>query len=167
MINILNEIYAKEKIVCIYTNKKDTEKFYIGTIKKILSNKLLFESMNLDGEIDGFMVVYIEDIYLIEVDNLYIDDMIHKRGNQIKSENYYIPEISGDLLIDFIHNIISMKTVVEIELNNSSSVDIRGQIRTIIDKYIEVDSLNDNDECDGRAYCRVNDISMIWVYSNK
>ena len=126
----------------------------------------MFESIDEAGEMDGFIIVNIDNIYLIEIDNSYIRSIIHKIDNPDKSKKIELEEKNGNLLIDFIDYIIEKNKTVEIELVNSSVVDIFGQIKVVTDKYIEVETLDEAGNSDGEAHCRIEDISMIGFSDN-
>lgn len=100
---------------------------------------------------------------MIETDNSYISNIKHKIDNLDKVKDMEFKECSGDLLIDLVCHIIEKKKVAEIELINGSVVDILGRIKVVTDKYIEVETLDEDGNSDGKAYCRIEDISMIGI----
>jgi hypothetical protein len=52
------------------------------------------------------------------------------------------------------------KKIVDIEINGSESVDLQGIVVDIIDDCIELEAYN-NENKDGKAYCRLDSITMI------
>ena len=56
-------------MLCIYTNQEDTSSFSLGYIQNMTNSEVLIESINPQGNYDGYIVKNIKDIFLIEGDN--------------------------------------------------------------------------------------------------
>lgn len=147
---------VKNEIVCLYKDKNNTEKFFLGYIIAFNEAFLLFENIDEEGFVDGISVVRIEDIYLIETNNKYISNIMKKNPKKID----YRFEKSNDILCDFLRYIIDEKKIVDIETNGSESVDLHGIVVDIIDDWIELEVYENND-MDGKSYCRLDTITMI------
>lgn len=161
MKNFVEKICKEKQLVCLYKEVKNTEKFFLGIVQKVVYDKLLFESVDLEGNSDGFMVINIDDIFLIEIDNIYIKNIKDKLRETIQDVLVDFKYNGSDLLEGFIHYVFEKEKMVEVELLNSSAVDIRGKVINIENKNIEVEAIDDNGDYDGKSYCRIKDITMI------
>ena len=95
-------------------------------------------------------------IFLIEVNNKYIADIIKNNPKKINLKF----DTSNNVFRNFLKYIINEKKIVDIETNGSESVDLHGIVVDIIDDCIELYAYN-NESQDGKSYCRIDSITMI------
>lgn len=147
---------VKDNVVCLYKDRAHTEKFFVGYIIGYDDTYLLFECLDEDGTIDGVSVIRVEDIYLIETNNSYIDE-IEKKGPKkiiIDVDN------NNNIFQQYLEYVIKERKIVDIETNSSEKVDLHGVIIDIIDGWVKLEAY-DEDAKDGVSFCRLENISMI------
>ena len=147
---------VKNEIICVYKDKRNTETFFLGYILGFDDSFLLLESIDTYGFVDDICIIKIEDIYLIEVNNKYIEDII-KQGPKKINVNL---DNSNNVFQNYLKYIINEKKMVDIETNGSEKVNLHGIVLDVIDDCIELEAY-ENEIKDGKAYCRIENISMI------
>lgn len=150
----------KNKMISIYTDLDDTERFSVGFLRGISENHVLIGAISSEGLYDGFYTQKLSRIYRVEDQTQYLD-----RIQKLYSiENQHHPEINAkeiSSIYDLLYYALSNKLIVSIELLDSEINDSRGFVKTIDDYDILVDQIDYYGESDGLTVINLDDISEV------
>lgn len=154
----LNKILVKNEVACLYRNKKHTENFFVGIVNMVDEDNIVFTSLSSEGEIEGLMLINSKDVYLVEKNNKYIEKI--KKDSKNKELIVFKEDNKGvkNVFYDFLSN---NTNIVEVEVNNSAHVDVRGRIINYDEQWLEIQVVNEKQEDDGIAFCRMEDITVV------
>ncbi len=155
MCNILHEIKEQKKIIALYTDADNYEKFMIGYVISILNGKILVLNVGLNGEFDGYSVINTDDIYRIEVDSKYIKKI--KSICKFKYEEIFSIRTEKDLLLDLLNSAINRNSVVAVSVFDSDNA-IFGYVKKIENNKVYILQVNEYGEDDGYTIFLYNSI---------
>ncbi len=160
MKSLLTNLKNNNKIVSIYSDTYNTDKFSCGFIANISDEFLIIKNISPCGKYDGFLLKSIEKIYRVEFEGKY-EKMIERLYEIQNQKHEEIPKFSGTLLNDLL--IFSNKNsfVITIELCDSNLDDIQGYVSKMDDTKVKIESLDENGENDGFSYVMIDDITHI------
>ncbi len=147
---------VKNDLVCIYVDKENPEKFWLGFIIGYDNQFLLLERVDGGGRSDGISVIKTSEIYAVETRNAYTNKF---RG---VAERIFEMELFNHegVMQEFMNCLIVENEMVCIETNNSDCADVTGIVKEVIDGWICVEAY-DGEIRDGIAYCRLENITSI------
>lgn len=154
----LKKLLIKNEVVCLYRNKKHTENFFVGIVNMVDDDNIVFASLSREGEIDGLTLINNKDVYLIEKNNNYIEQM--KKTLRNKDVTVF-KEDNKDVKKVFFEHLSQNENIVEVEVNNSAHIDVRGRIVNYDDQWLEIQVIKENQDNDGIAFCRIEDITVV------
>lgn len=71
IIKILKESMIENKVISIYTNKRNTNLFSVGIVVKYDEDEVVLKSIDYYGEYDGYIARKIDTIFNIDIDTKY------------------------------------------------------------------------------------------------
>ena len=158
-INSLCDSEDKEKIVLIYTNIDQPEKFFAGVVQKVFEEDLIINHYLPNGMYDGYIVKKIEDIYRVDSGSKYVTKMEILKGQFEEMHVEIESKLSG--ISSILYFALKNQKVVSIELYRSGNIDATGYISQIIDGICEVELLDDYGFADGVSRIYIDSISQI------
>lgn len=164
MLRILYELRASQKMVSIYTNYQETNKFHYGVIIALNEKEVAIQMVSPDGECDGIIVMDVENVIRVEEGGQYAEKMKKlcpknpcPLFNEVLEEN----DISESLLSIALRK----KSVVSIELVDSGYNDIVGFVEVIENGQCKVKQVNEYGYEDGFSFFSIRDITKITYLS--
>ena len=147
-------------MLCIYTNQEDTSSFSLGYIQNMTNSEVLIESINSQGNYDGYIVKNIKDIFLIEENNKYIQKVtfLHDKSN---TPHKNISNKYKNLFKSLLYFAKSYNLIVSVQLHYSNAIDIQGYVGDIEENEASFLCVDDYGLNDGKAICDINDITIL------
>ena len=160
MIEIIKEIIAERKYVCIYTNNTKQDKFIYGRIIGADEVFLAILMVSQDGLYDGIAIMEIERVLRIEESVSYNDKMVRL----MRIRGYAEKEISvdeTDILSWGINLVVNKKSIVSVELCGSEMWDVVGIMDSITGNNCKVNCVDEYGLEDGVSFIELRDITQI------
>lgn len=156
----LKEAKNENKIISIFINEENLDKFIVGKIINLDESEFIIELISPSGKYDGYRWNYIDKIIKIEEDGEY-----EKKIEKLYSlENTLIKEVDKKhetLLKSFLDFIKKEKFIVTIELFNSHEKDNCGFIESLENDILTLRNIDSYGQNDGISYININAITDI------
>lgn len=164
MLRILSELRCSQKMVSIYTDYQETNKFHYGVIIALNEKEVAIQMLSPDGESDGIIVMDVENVFRVEENGQYDEKMKKLCPNnpppllhEDLDENEIFESLLSIALIE--------KSIVSIELVDSGYNDIVGFVEAIEDGRCRVKQVNEYGYEDGFSFFLIRDITKITYLS--
>ncbi len=163
IIKILKKALKEKILVGIYTNAEDTSKFTVGYVNMIFEEGVLVSIITPDVKNDGFVLLNMSMIYLVEYDNLYLKNIkklidIHK----LKPNKLSFKRNKNKLLIvDFFDYCKKEKNCITIK--HSYGFGISGYVLNVDDNYLSINTFTEEGVEDGITVIRIEEIEEIYL----
>ncbi|WP_445492634.1 hypothetical protein [Niallia sp. 03133] len=154
---LLKAIVSKEFIE-IYTDVDHAAKFEVGKVLKFSEDFVLLASVSPIGMYDGFHLLTTDDIYQINKNTKYINNI--KKLYTIKQQSHLDFDGKNEhLMLSLLKFAVKNKLVIFVKLFQEGMV--QGLVKKIENEMLVVSILDDDGEYDGEAYIRLEDINSI------
>ena len=154
-----------DKLVAIYTDKDEPNTFSVGYIVYQLEEGLILNSIDTNGFDDGLMFMCLLDIYLIEIDTIYLKNLeiVNKSYSKFNDFNSIFFKRNKDeiLINDFLNKCLSDKKIVTISLFFGKN--ITGFINKISDDMIVLNIITSEGENNGTGCIKIEEINRIYI----
>lgn len=158
MFKQLQAFANQEKMVEIYTDIEDGEKFSVAKVLDVSEDYTILANVSPNGMNDGFSLIKTEDIYQLNTETRYIQNI--EKLYKAKKQNHLKIDIDNeDLLIGFLEFAQKNRCPILMELFESSIV--QGFVKDISEDIVIVSNLTDDGDPDGESFFKLEDISFI------
>ncbi|PQL94401.1 hypothetical protein C4S76_05895 [Apibacter adventoris] len=163
MKDILKKALKEKFLIGVYLNAEDTSKFTVGYVEKLYEEAVLLSVISPDMITDGFALLNIDLIYLIEYNNTYL---INIEKIITKEKEISIPRIDYKrnnkkrLIVDFIN--FCKKTNKCITVKHNYGFEILGYISNVDDYYLLLDTYTEEGLKNGYTVIRIEEINEIY-----
>ena len=154
----LKKAQRNKKLCAVYTNTERTTRFTVGFLLDMDDSYIILKLINSYGLYDGIVCIMYDDIYRVESDTVYLKvlEKLVAYYNLSDVNNHNIHSVK-----DMISLIKEQRRICEIELCDSSNIDIVGYVDKVSSENIELFSVTDCGENDGITTVDINMISQI------
>lgn len=104
-----NEFYGGQKMVSVYCNKQNTERFFVGSVVSSNSECLLMSLVAPQSHYDGLCFCTASSIYRIELQSQYLDIILR---NRCPLPKLFSPKDPWDIFFEYAE---SNKLVVQVK----------------------------------------------------
>lgn len=164
-IKILTQAKKRKKLVAIYTDKDNTDKFSAGYINDQIEEGVFLQSIDPNGFMDGTIFLNIDSIYAIDYDNKYLANLeyLYQNKDKLQEKNTFEFKRSqaNYLIEDFLEKCSSEKILITIKL--IYDVGVTGYVKTLSEDDVCINVVTDEGEQDGVTYFKVEDIERIYL----
>jgi len=165
MYHILKEVYSKKKFISVFL-EEDLDTFYVGYIRGISQNHIVFNAISTRGYNDGYYLLKVDDIVKISFEGQYEIKIYKLMENVGKStDNSFEFKFSEDLFNDFFTYVSQNSFVVSLSLCDSDTFNITGKVQCIDSEVIELNQLDEYGNNDGTTIVRLDSITKAVVNS--
>lgn len=164
MLRILSELRRSQKMVSIYTDYQETNKFHYGVVIALNEKEIAIQMLSPDGESDGIIVMDAENVFRVEENGQY-DEKMKKLcpNNPLPLFNEALDE---NEIFESLLSIASIeKSIISIELVDSGYNDIVGFVEEIEDGMCKVKQVDEFGYEDGFSFFLIRDITKITYLS--
>lgn len=152
------------KLIAVYTNKDNTEKFSVGYILEQIEEGLLIASYDSNGLQDRIILLNLNDIFMIETDSLYLKKMYKLINNFkfINSEKFVFKRNNDfSLLYNLLNQCFEEKKLITIK--SIFGFDVSGLITEQNDDVVIIQEISNYGEEDGLVCIKIEDIEKIGI----
>lgn len=163
IIDVLEKALKEKFLIGIYLDRDDTSKFIVGYVEKVYEEATLISIISPKIKSDGFAMVNMNLIYLIEYDTFYlknIQKIINAQGILIKEIDFERNE-KEILLFDFL-NFCKSKNIC-ITIKHNYGFDILGYIIKIDKCSLLMEVYTEECSKDGITILQIEDINEIYL----
>ena len=165
LLEILEKSEKENKIISIYNNKFETNKFSVGYIINYDKTYYIMARISPYGEYDGYELGMVNDIYKIEYDGKYENKI--KKLYDYKNQSHNMLEKSGENLIyEFLNFVKDKELVISVELCDSNLCDAQGYVKKVSIDNIEIDLIDEYGYNDGITDIDLKTVTSIVCDSN-
>jgi hypothetical protein len=149
-------------LIEIYTDKEE-HTFAVGFVICSSDKELLLNLINSDGIDDGFLLININDIYCVNCETKYIENISLLSNNKqhrlptFLSQKGYIKNL--DLFSEIILFLTETHIITHIKLYNNA--DYYGYIETNDKDVVIIQIINEYGNRDGFSYIKIEEIAQI------
>ncbi|MGI6501488.1 MAG: hypothetical protein ACOX1S_11555 [Anaerostipes sp.] len=146
----LKEIMKNKKLLSLYINLDDTEKFLTGYINCISIKEIIINHITPTGNYDGYVYAKIHDIYRIETDTKYIQKIEKLMHLNLKKHHENI-KIEDDILKSFLQFLKEKEWISSFQIGDDDYYSITGFVKDIGDTAVRIMQISDDGEEDGET----------------
>ena len=149
----MNELKISGEIAAVYTDIENPERFSVGYIVALTEEQMLMLHIGLHGEMDGYSVNNLDDVYRIETDSKYI--------NKIKALCSFNPDeafkiaITDNLLTDLLNAAVTRRCIADVDLIGDRVI---GYVEKVVEGKVYMEQIDDYGEYDGHTVFLCSDI---------
>lgn len=161
---VLREIQAREKLVCVFHGDDEHDKFDVGFVESLTPTTVTLLSVSPRGEYDGRVVMHIDDLNRVETDDRYSRKiaLLHEyRGSVFKSDDHVNPGARDYAFAEQLQSAKESGSVICIEDMKGNAVT--GYVREIGDDYVELEALTQLGEPDGTALLSLDEVARVQI----
>lgn len=159
MFELLKKICIKEKLVSIYSDYEETEKFFYGKILCVNEDEVLIYLISPSGKFDGILVKKTSSIFRIEYGGDYESKMELLLDCDLPDFDYPVDE--SDIGLSMLKNALETKEMISIELLDSGIYDLIGIVEAIDKTTCRIKQYNEYGFEDGYSIINPDDITQI------
>ena len=155
MIKILKQCQSLNKLIAVYTNKSDYDRFAVGYIAGITEAEILLYCISPNGGYDGYFVCCIDDIFRLEYDTQYLE----KIGLLISDKDVKLPKIdfSDNIFMRLLDLAKKEEYIVSVNIDESSD-NIIGYVKESDEEYVCIRQVSQYGDADGETILRTDEI---------
>jgi hypothetical protein len=155
----LEEFKKQKKILSIYADINNTNKFAAGCIAGVDKNYFILSSVTPAGTYDGFLLKRIDSVYKISTDGLYNNKLLKLIDfNNIKLN---ITFESDNLVKELLEFAQKQCMITSIELVDSGYDDCVGLIESIENEFCTIQEINEYGDLDEQSIIKISDITKL------
>lgn len=166
MYDILLQCSEAKKLVSVFSDPHNTDKFAAGFALQLSNSHLLLGDIDPYGRYDGFSVWALDSIYMLEVDTLYHQKLSLLYQLQ-SSERHEVVFDSDDLLAELLNMARNQKHIVTIELCDSDLDDVQGFVASVREDVVSIHMVTRFGAPNGTCYLKKSDITHIRCHSSE
>lgn len=166
MPDILKDLCAQKKDLCIYINDSDPSKFRYGHILCVSNDYIAIYMISPGGEYDGIAVVSKDRIIRIDIDKLY-DDKMKKLCSLHTLPEFEYELDETDIKKSLLSAAIKSGKLVAIETLDSGYDDIIGFVEEVTDDMCKIKTIDDYGSEYGYSFVKNNNITSIFYDTKK
>lgn len=149
MLNTYFEKIKEGKLIAVYSDKNDTEKFAAGFFIGKDDENIVLAHISPYGKYDGYLIKRIEDVFSVEYDNDYCNKL--ESLYRLQNQAHATINLGDNAILAIIEWAYENKKIVSLELCDSGYTDIQGYINSIDSDSIEICKVDDYGEENGSA----------------
>jgi hypothetical protein len=155
-------LQAKEgsKLISVYIDKDDINKFNAGLVKDIQEDMLYLQSYDPNGFEDGVIVIRLADIYHLEYGNKYLNSLEKVIPNVEKIQKNTKNLKPGKNLVETLKTCMKQKLITSIKFVYSKGVT--GYIKEVDDESVLIEVITFDAEKDGINCVAIGDIERVY-----
>jgi hypothetical protein len=164
-LNILKQAKKQKKLISIYTDKDNTDKFSAGYVNDQIEEGVFLQSIDPNGFDDGIIFLNIDNIYIIDYDNKYLANLeqLHKNRDKLQAKNTFTFKRSeGKCLIEDVFNKCKDEKIL-ITVKLIYDVGVTGFVKDLNEDDVCVNVITDDGEQDGLTYFKIEDVDRIYL----
>jgi len=143
---LLNEM-AKKKMVSLYTDTSETDKFAVGFILGVNDDFLLLNSIETNGMNDGLYLMQLEDVFRVSFDGEYEEKI--KKLYEMQGQKPMPNMQDDDLFSVFFTYAKNNSMIVSLKVCDSEVYDISGLVEEISGETIRLKCFSNYGKDDG------------------
>lgn len=155
----LQNYLSNRKLIATYSLPEKPDSFEVGFIDEIDDDTIMLEGYADDGSFDGYIILWIKDIYQIEWDSKYVK-MISKLLSS-DNQNNKLNDLSNHCIADLIRYAQNSNRIITIGLLSRDGKQLMGYIQRITSKTITLRIVNQYGEQDGITIIYLNDCKYL------
>ena len=159
--SLLNQLKEQKKLVSIYLDKENTEKFFLGFLSAIDEDSYILSSYTPSGYEDGFIWGKIENIYRVDSDGKYEKKMLCLIHSHEKTVSPLSAFSEKNNLCELLTLSLEKGAFVMIELLDSGYDDVCGIVKSIESDACCITSIDEYGDYDGECVVGFSDISQV------
>lgn len=156
----LLEFQKNKKIISIFRDTEDTEKFNVGYIIAIDDFNTIIQHISPNGMYDGYNLIKTGDIYQICYNGKYENKIQYLYSMQAQKHSDIVFS-NENLAIDLLTFSKQNNLIVSLELHSSGIYNIQGIVLEINDDNVLIEQITDYGENDGVTRIDIECISKI------
>lgn len=158
----IKECYEGHKVISIYIDKENTDKFFTGYIGAYNDTEVLIKHISRHGLYDGYIIIRKDDIYQQDCDGIYqnkIETLYHA-----KDQTHENIEIHDDKVLQSALEFARKKGyAINVELQDTS---ISGFVKEYDENTVCLDVIKEYDcASDGISEIRLEEINVFYIDS--
>ena len=155
----LQRLKEEKKLVSVYTNVDDTDKFAAGYVVGVSEQEFILASVTSAGEYDGFLLKQVDSVYKISTDGLYIDKLL--KLISLNKTQFSVCFDGGDLFRQILTFAQNNHAIVSLELMNSGYDDCVGFVESLDEGLCRMQEVNEFGEPDGVSVVKLSCITTM------
>lgn len=158
IVETLLNIQQKGSLVGIFSNPSNPDNFVVGYVIELLEDILILNSVDEIGSDDGLMVLFLKDIYAIDFDTRYLQNLEFIADGVNQNHKKY--PFYNDLLKIFA---ILHKENELLSIKHENDFTITGFVSQIHEESLTINNINDSGNVDGFTMIYIDDIERIHI----
>lgn len=155
---MLENFKKNKKLVSLYSNVKNKDAFNVGFIVDYDSKFLLLNSISEYGKYDGILLIYIDDIFRIDIDSNYENKLLRLLNNK-EITNYKFKKI-GSCIEKLFNYAKENNSIISISFFDSDyKSDVIGKVKSYNTNLVEICCYDEYGKVDGISYINISEIN--------
>lgn len=157
---MLENFKKSKKLVSLYSNVENKDAFNVGFIVDYDSEFLLLNSISTYGKYDGILLIYIDDIFRIDIDSKYENKLLKLLSNgEIINYEFKRTGSCMEKILDYAKENDSIISISFFDSDNKS--DVVGKVKSYNDNQIEISCYDEYGEADGISYINTDEVNYV------
>lgn len=155
---MLENFKKNKKLVSLYSNVENKDAFNVGFIVDYDSKFLLLNSISEYGKYDGILLIYIDDIFRIDIDSNYENKLLRLLNNK-EITNYKFKKI-GSCIEKLFNYAKENNSIISISFFDSDyKSDVIGKVKSYNTNLVEICCYDEYGKVDGISYINISEIN--------
>ena len=155
---MLENFKKNKKLVSLYSNVENKDAFNVGFIVDYDSKFLLLNSISEYGKNDGILLIYIDDIFRIDIDSNYENKLLRLLNNK-EITNYKFKKI-GSCIEKLFNYAKENNSIISISFFDSDyKSDVIGKVKSYNTNLVEICCYDEYGKVDGISYINISEIN--------
>ena len=155
---MLENFKKNKKLVSLYSNVENKDTFNVGFIVDYDSKFLLLNSISEYGKYDGILLIYIDDIFRIDIDSNYENKLLRLLNNK-EITNYKFKKI-GSCIEKLFNYAKENNSIISISFFDSDyKSDVIGKVKSYNTNLVEICCYDEYGKVDGISYINISEIN--------
>lgn len=155
---MLENFKKNKKLVSLYSNVESKDAFNVGFIVDYDSKFLLLNSISEYGKYDGILLIYIDDIFRIDIDSNYENKLLRLLNNK-EITNYKFKKI-GSCIEKLFNYAKENNSIISISFFDSDyKSDVIGKVKSYNTNLVEICCYDEYGKVDGISYINISEIN--------
>ena len=157
MYSKLMKFKEEYELTAFYTNEQEGDKFLVGYIQELIDDKILILNVGIHGEFDGYTVMYIDNIFRMEISSRYLNKI--KKLQSFNQQDMVKIDTSKNLIEDLLNTAKEKEYIVAVVYGDDLE-EVSGLVISVGDS-ITILQINEYGEEDGETYIHLDIIDRI------
>lgn len=155
---MLENFKKNKKLVSLYSNVESKDAFNVEFIVDYDSKFLLLNSISEYGKYDGILLIYIDDIFRIDIDSNYENKLLRLLNNK-EITNYKFKKI-GSCIEKLFNYAKENNSIISISFFDSDyKSDVIGKVKSYNTNLVEICCYDEYGKVDGISYINISEIN--------